>query len=543
LRTGLAFHYSLYSNSALNFYNAPDPRPDYYRNLPSFVSDDSLKNVVANQWKSDTNVSQVNWNALYQANYKNNAINPNGTARYSVERRHNDLMEGSFNSTYTQQVNKQLKLIAGIEGKMSKGMHYKTLDDLLGGNQWIDIDQFSERDFPSNPDIIQNDLKNRNAVIKENDIFGYNYDINMAYANAFIQNEWILPQFDIYYAGKLTYTQFYRYGHMQNGRAPENSYGKSKTWYFVDPSLKAGFTYNIDGHNRLSFNGLIESRAPLASQAYLSDRIKDTLIPYLQSQDIWSTDINYNFTYSTIRGRIGVFQTNLYNTSDMLGYYDDEYRTFINHVLAKSDKVYKGIEFGTSVKINSNFSVSLAGTYADYHYANNAIGIKSPENGAFADVAETVLTKDLKIAAGPQAAGNITIDYFHPKMWFADVTLSYFDNNYLDFAPNRFTENNMAKYTTPEMMAALGTQEKLKGGFLLDASVGKLIYLKNRRSLNFNLSASNILNNTKMITGGYQQARLPLTDGAIDPTGLNRFPNKYYYAWGFNVFFNIGYKF
>jgi hypothetical protein len=113
----------------------------------------------------------------------------------------------------------------------------------------------------------------------------------------------------------------------------------------------------------------------------------------------------------------------------------------------------------------------------------------------------------------------------------------------LDFAPNRFTENNMAKYTTPEMMAALGTQEKLKGGFLLDASVGKLIYLKHRRSLNFNLSASNILNNTKMITGGYQQARLPLSNGAIDPTGLNRFPNKYYYAWGFNVFFNIGYKF
>lgn len=543
LRTGLAFHYSLYSNSALNFYNAPDPRPDYYRNLPSFVSDDSLKNVVANQWKSDTNVSQVNWNALYQANYKNNAINPNGTARYSVERRHNDLMEGSFNSTYTQQVNKQLKLIAGIEGKMSKGMHYKTLDDLLGGNQWIDIDQFSERDFPSNPDIIQNDLKNRNAVIKENDIFGYNYDINMAYANAFIQNEWILPQFDIYYAGKLTYTQFYRYGHMQNGRAPENSYGKSKTWYFVDPSLKAGFTYKIDGHNRLSFNGLIESRAPLASQAYLSERIKDTLIPYLQSQDIRSADINYNFTYSTIRGRIGVFQTNLYNTSDMLGYYDDEYRTFINHVLAKSDKVYKGVELGTTVKINSNFSVSLAGTYADYHYANNAIGVKSPENGAFADVAETVLTKGLKIAAGPQAAGNITIDYFHPKMWFADVTLNYFDNNYLDFAPNRFTENNMAKYTTPEMMAALGTQEKLKGGFLLDASIGKLIYLKHRRSLNFNFSASNILNNTKMITGGYQQARLPLTNGAIDPTGLDRFPNKYYYAWGFNVFFNIGYKF
>jgi len=226
----------------------------------------------------------------------------------------------------------------------------------------------------------------------------------------------------------------------------------------------------------------------------------------------------------------------------MLGYYDDEYRTFINHILTKSDKIYQGIEAGISAKLNTSFTLSIAGTFADYHYTNNALGIKSPENGAFADLQDTVMTNGLKVSTGPQLAANITLDYFGPKMWFADITLNYFDNNYLDFAPNRFTKLNMAKYNDAALLA-LGTQEKLKGGFLLDASVGKLIYLKNRHSLNFNLSLSNILNNTKMITGGYQQARLPLLDGAIDSSGLNRFPSKYYYAWGFNLFFNIGYKF
>ncbi|MBQ5776044.1 MAG: carboxypeptidase-like regulatory domain-containing protein, partial [Bacteroidaceae bacterium] len=34
LKVGAAYHYNKYSNSALSFYNAPDPRPDYYRNLP-----------------------------------------------------------------------------------------------------------------------------------------------------------------------------------------------------------------------------------------------------------------------------------------------------------------------------------------------------------------------------------------------------------------------------------------------------------------------------------------------------------------------------
>jgi len=74
--------------------------------------------------------------------------------------------------------------------------------------------------------------------------------------------------------------------------------------------------------------------------------------------------------------------------------------------------------------------------------------------------------------------------------------------------------------------------------------VGKLIYLKNRNSLNFNLSVSNVLNNTNMITGGYQQARIPTnSDKTINQTGANWYLNKYYYAWGLNLFFHVGYKF
>jgi len=238
------------------------------------------------------------------------------------------------------------------------------------------------------------------------------------------------------------------------------------------------------------------------------------------------------------------FQTRIDNGTESAGYYDDQARTFVNYVLSKTNKIYSGFELGVTGKINRSFSISATQTFSDFHYRNDAVGTKSYENGSKQDETETVRTKGLKISTGPQMAFNVTLDYFHPKMWFADVTLNYFDNNYLDFSPNRFSQSNVALYVTDEIKQSLGTQEKLKGGFMLDASLGKLIYLKNKKSLNFNLSLSNILNNTKMITGGYQQGRLPLNDaGGIDTSGLNRFPNKYYYAWGFNLFFNIGYKF
>jgi hypothetical protein len=500
------------------------------------------------------------------------------------------------------------------------------MEDLLGGNQWIDIDQFSERDFPTDPDIIQNDINNPNAIIKKGDVFGYNYDMNILHTSAFAQNEWNLAQFDAYYAAKLTYTQFSRFGHMKNGRAPLNSEGQGDVWYFTDPSVKAGVAYKIDGRNRIFANAVAETRAPLASNSYVSERIKDTRIDKLQSAKILSYDIGYSFSFPSVRGRVSAFQTHMLGTTDKLGYYDDEYRTFVNHILVNSNKIYQGIEAGVSVKLNSSFTISAAGTLADYHYTNNADGIKSFENGSSPDISslarpnytpdlgQKVMTQGLKIAAGPQLAGNITLDYFHPKMWFVDITLNYFNNNYLDFAPNRFTKTNYgnlpstfysksnlayiqekttdadgkfdnAAFNTlladaaykasfglekdesilwgnygnvsakldengkvesiepSDTRQSLGTQEKLLGGFMLDFSIGKVIYLENRNSINFNLSASNILNNTSMVTGGYQQARLPLDDGAIDKANLNKFPSKYYYAWGMNVFFNVGYRF
>ena len=555
IRTGVAYNYSMYSNSALGFYNAPDPRPDYYRNLPSFIGSEAASKEIADMWKNnDTNVTQINWESLYAANYRNNVASPGTSAKYIVERRHNNLEQMALNSVYTNDISRQMKLTAGIELKKSRSMHYKTIDDFLGGEQWIDIDQFAERDLTgllagTTVDIIQNDLENPNKVIKEgnkDERFGYNYEKHVTHAAAFANADWTLNQFNFYAGAKLTYTQFYRLGFMKNGRAEAvgaGSLGKGTTWFFTDPSLKAGATYKVDGRNFVSVNVLAETKAPQVNNSYVSERIKDTRIKNLQSEKILSYDMNYTFSFPSVRGRISGFRTHILGTAEMLGYYDDEYRTFVNHVLTNLDRLHQGVEAGLSYKINNSFTVKAVANVADYRYTNNARAIKSFENGSNADIEETVLTKDLKISTGPQLAANIGVNYFHPKMWFAELNLNYFDNNYLDFAPNRFTETNMGKYSTDEYKAAFGTQEKLKGGFMLDASIGKLIYLKDRRSLNFNLSASNILNNTSMVTGGFQQARLPLDEGRIDPTGLNRFPNKYYYAWGFNMFFNVGYRF
>lgn len=564
IKTGAAFHYSMYSNSALTFFNAPDPRPDYYRNLPSFQYDgqvgldgnfngkpnQDMINELTNAWKvRDPLYTQVSWDSLYQANYRNNLANPTGNAKYSLERRHNDLMETAINSVYTNQYSKYLKITAGLDAKYSKGIHYKTMDDLLGANQWIDIDQFAERDLTGtllgkDAKIKQNDLRNPNRVIKEGDIFGYNYNLDIYSAAIFAQNEWKLSQLELYYAAKLTFTQFSRFGKMENGRAAvENvqSYGRGQQWSKFTPSYKLGGSYLIDNRNKLTVNALYELRSPIPNNAYVSPRIKDTFVKGLAPEKVFTTDISYNFNYKSVKGRITGFNTIIKDGVELSSYYDDSYRTFVNHSLTHVNKSYKGIEAGIAIKLNSSFTLSFAGTIAEYIYTDSVKGILSPENGAFKDIEDDVMLKGLRLSTGPQTAGSIALDYFHPKMWFVGVTLNYFDNNYVDVAPLRFTKKYLALYSNEFLTNSLATQEKFKSGYMLDFSLGKVVYLKNRHSLNFNISANNLLN-SKLITGGFQQARIPYDDNSV--TGnVYKFPSKYYYALGANYFATISYKF
>ncbi len=689
LQANIGYHYSFYSNSALTFYNAPDPRPDYYRNLPSFYWDGQFDengnwiyeglngkdlgnrwpgddgrfigpsidpasyNALVNAWQTrDDATTQIQWDNLYSANYQNNLINPEGSARYMVERRHNDIQEGLFSANYQNSEYANLKITAGVEAKLSQGIHYKTVDDLLGGNQWIDVDPFAERDIKelatniglTQADIErvkQNDIKNPNASVTDGGKFGYDYRINMTHASIWAQNDWNFNYVDFYYGLRLTYTGINRTTDMLNGRAwylsqinPDQAYyylGQSyeqilsvsdrsqlanryEGWnhHFVDPAFKLGATYKIDGRNKLRVNAMAMTEAPLARDAYLAPRVHDRAIEtiythdratnlkdyYAASQKSVSYDLTYEFNFPIVRGRVTAYQSHFWNGSELNGYYDDEARTFVNQAMTGINRVHRGVEAAAAIKCGTYITLTPMLAIGDYRYTSNAYAVTSAENGmalaenvegSVFELRDSVMIQGLKVATGPQLNASLKIGFFHPDMWFADLTISYHDWNYLDYAPARrmmglYTgvradgTNVNGSYKSAgaiqtdengnEMVDAYGLpilkspysvldqQESLVdpmwyNRIIVDASVGKLIYLPNRQSLSINLSVTNLTNNTHMKTGGYQQSRLPRQtkqgveddkNSVISPN-VWKFPSKYYYAWGANFFLSLTYKF
>ena len=112
LTTGIGAHYQRYGNTALNWYNGPDPRPDYYRYLPSYFENESVQMLYRDLWRSgDPSFTQLNWDNMYLAN-ANNLRNGNGEAIYMVEERRSDTFETSPNPTLNARFGSYLNLTA-----------------------------------------------------------------------------------------------------------------------------------------------------------------------------------------------------------------------------------------------------------------------------------------------------------------------------------------------------------------------------------------------------------------------------------------------
>lgn len=560
LTTSAAFRWTSFARTRLNYYKANDPKPDYYKNLPSYfiygqdTPEWGLYDYYTNLWENNIGgIQQIDWDAMYLANHLNNIQNQSLPAdqkkgsSYIQQMEHSKQFNFIVGSTLNHRFTDNITFQAGLNFNYTRSSDYMTIKDLLGGEFWVDVDPFSDRDMydPSaNTDILQNDLDHPNRKVVKGDRFGYDYNIHAMKLQAWVQNQHKYAHWDINYGASFSWEEFYRFGHMRNGRAPENSLGKSNTLDFEDFAVKAGVTYKLDGRNFFTVQAQYSTDAPLISDVYISPRIKDTTIKDPKSQKTLSVDAQYNWNYRRFRGSIGAYFINMDDAVERMGFYDESLNTFCNFALNGVKRQYKGIELGMAYKILPSLTASFAGTYAKFQYKNNPMGMRSVENGLYADTEQTVYLKNYTCTSTPQLAFNIALDWQAPKMFFVNVNASYLADYYVKLAypfheqmPGMWEVANNTE-EVEALMEAYADQPKLDNQWVLNASVGKLIYINRSLSLNLNLSVSNILNNKDLVINAFQQSRVD-----TKRYNINSFPTKLQYAQGIKVYFNVGVRF
>ncbi len=584
--------------TALDWYDAPDPRPDYYRNLPSYFFMDNTDYNRLNyskymwakeQWEQDIpSITHINWDRLYAVNAMNGTADGN-RSKYVIEERRTDQQDLNFAANAKWSPVNCFTLAGGLSYKWNRTEYYKILDDLLGGDYYVNIDQFAERDYASSVTMYQNDLdyylKNGKAqTLKQGDKYGYDYYANVRRAEAWASGKFSKFGLDVALAGRIGYTKYWREGLLRKGLFPGldangqpmtyegkvittydpitgdaiTSLGKSEVKDFLTGAAKLNVSYVIPGGHRVYANAAFIADAPNFNQAFISPRTRNSIVPNLKTNKTLTADLNYAYSNSGYDVRVTGYYTAIKDQSKVMSFYDDAQNSFTNFAMSGIDQRHIGLELGFKVPLPvPNLALQGVVSYGQFVYTSNPKMYQTYDNSA-AIVEDTYgvtipywkshPTADGKtvkhyVSGTPQLATSLGLSW-NKNYWFVDADVDYFDFAYLDMNPLYRTDmatSGPDKTVTPTEIEYMAAQEKFKGAVLVNASVGKSWYIKRNYQLGFSLQVKNILNTTNLRTGGYEQTRL--VDNTVSKERYYRFDSKYFYMSGINYMLNIYFRF
>lgn len=550
LTTSAGFRFGRNGYSALNWYDAPDPRPDYYRNLPSYYSQMSTPpNYLAAEqvtalWKNG-NARYIDFDRLYDVNYNNQDVIKDGNgnvvadglrSKYIIEDRRTDQKQLNLNMLLNTEINKNIAINGGVQFRWNKTANFKTIKDLMGGDYWYDIDQFAERDFKNDINKIQSDLNNPYRIVRKGDKYGYDYDANIMNAGVWGMANFSYYKLDFYAGIDASYTSFYRDGKYRKGLFPDDSFGKSAKQNFMNYGLKAGATYKITGRHYLTANVAYIQRAPYFRDAYISPRTRDEVISGLKESKVFSVDGSYVLRTPVIKARITGYYTYMKDQTKTLSFYDDYYRSFGNYIMNGIAESHAGVELGLEYKILPVLTAQAAFGYGNYEYQSNPVYLQTVDNTGDILSEGKVYWKGGKVSGTPQTAASIGLTYNAPKFWWVGINGNYFGRSYIDMNPILRTDK-----AKTELDGQYTKQEEFGDGFTMDLFAGASFRIAYKYFLGINVSVSNVLNNKDLKSGGFEQLRI--SQNKDTNTYARPFDSKYFYMYGANYFVNVNFRF
>lgn len=493
--------------TALDWYDAQDPRPDYYRNLPSYFymeeDDYNRTNWEKAEWAKLAwtdrsglfdNYQHLNWDRLYNVNYNN----VEGRSKYALEERRVDQRDINLVAAFNWLARTDLSIKGGFNAKINRTENYKLMNDLLGGQYYLNIDSFAERDFASNVALVQNDLdyflaNGQAEKVVKGGKYGYDYLAQIRRANVWANGIWTRGGFSAALAATLGVDSFWREGLVRKGlfaglddNGQEISYdgrlltsydekgrvisskGKSEVSTFFTWSTKLALAYELAGGHRFSVNAGYFNDAPTFNQSFISARTRNSLVEDLTTVKTLSADVNYQYNNSGYSLRVTGFYTGIKDQTDVMSFYDDSQHSFTNFAMTGIDQRHLGLELGVKVPLFvDGLTASAVLSWGEYVYTSNPKMVQTVDNSAEVVRSESVpywkshpiykvagvvdgvtvydqdvdgnyiVEKNVKhyVPSTPQLATALQLNYRTNDYWFFELGAQYFANSYLDMNP------------------------------------------------------------------------------------------------------------
>lgn len=528
ISSGVFVRFGENSYSGLNWQGAPNPRPDYYRYMPSAANSVEEAEAITQLWRTDVNTRQINFDQLYHINY----LNADRT-KYILEQRVSEpLAVGA--SVRAQHKNFSVGVAVGYEIMRN----YKRVGSLLGGGYWLDVDSFVEQDEDVK-DKNQNNVLDPNRHVGEGERFGYDY--SMAAFRTAIDGQYTHSwgNFHLTATADVALRTLQREGYYEKENFPlGESYGASKGVLGIDYSLRLQGEYRLGTRLGLGFAAAFGSMSPTSRQQFISPRYRNALTLNVGNSTTFALEARANYNSSALRLFGSLYYYNLSNYGSVRDLYDDLQHAYVHYVTRDAAMAHYGVEASAEILLTGDLWLNVALNLSNNVYINNPTAdIYKESTGAKLIEGETLHYKDLHVGGAPQTLGTIALDY-RPYGWTVRLSAVVFDGGYVSLSPIRHTARAMTAAASADALQDMVGQEKLPAGISVDLFGGYTHRFTNGQSLGVYAGINNVLSNSNFIASGMQSDRFFTKNSLLAPQ-----PSRYYYALPINFFVNLSFRF
>ncbi|WP_075602874.1 TonB-dependent receptor [Saccharicrinis aurantiacus] len=304
-----------------------------------------------------------------------------------------------------------VNLTFGLDSRYYRGEHYEQVDDLLGGQYYLDDNSVN---------------RPTNTALKEGDIYSFHNDMQVVRNGIFGQAEFVMDQWSAFVSAASSYQNIRRIDYIQY--EPGN---QVSDWAnFVDWSAKAGANYNINDHHNVFINGGYFIRSPFVS--FVFDGYTNDILDETQYEKVMTFEGGYGFQTRTVNVKLGYYRT---------AWKDQGLRRSIgdqSFSLLGLNSLHQGVEFEGTYKPSKNFTIRAMASIGDWKYTDDVRFQQfDDENNLIGEF--NAFVKDVSVGNSAQTTAALGVDYRFLNGFNIGVDGNYFGRNFADFDPSTRT--------------------------------------------------------------------------------------------------------
>ena len=373
-------------------------------------------------------------------------------------------------SSLSLDVNEHIKVTSGIHFRYFRSHLYEVVDDLMGGDFWVEQYAYSLAG-----------VAGREQVKHNGDVINVDNYSMIGYGNLFGQVEYTKGRFTSFLASSVSGTHYRRedpYNYIENPM--------SETVAKAGFDIKGGASFKTGKSGNIYANAGFYSREPYYKFVFTD--YQNTVAQNLVNEKITATEAGYSFANSKVTARINLYYT-FWKDKAMLSDENIQLIDSIPRSLVRGlNAVHKGIEAEISYKLLQNLSLAATISLGDWKWQNDVEASFYNDNQVLVD-SMMVYAKGLYVGDAPQTQMGLSAEYHTVSGFRFSADWLYFNRLYANFDPaNR---NNPDDRTQPYRIPAYSLFD-LYAGYDLQAK---------QFPVSFEFACQNVFNKETIIRG------------------------------------------